>query len=83
AIRPKINQQLHSLRLPDHHAAIRSQASGFTPLQGTRPDYRDLLGKHGIASSMSAKGCCWDNGVVESFFSTLKLVTWPPETGPG
>ena len=21
----------------------------------------------------SAKGCCWDNAVVESFFSTLKL----------
>jgi transposase InsO family protein len=22
---------------------------------------------------MSAKGCCWDNAVVESFFSTLKF----------
>jgi transposase InsO family protein len=22
---------------------------------------------------MSAKDCCWDNAVVESFFSTLKL----------
>jgi transposase InsO family protein len=22
---------------------------------------------------MSAKSCCWDNAVVESFFSTLKL----------
>ena len=22
---------------------------------------------------MSAKGCCWDNAVVESFFSTIKL----------
>jgi transposase InsO family protein len=22
---------------------------------------------------MSANGCCWDNAVVESFFSTLKL----------
>ena len=21
---------------------------------------------------MSSKGCCWDNAVVESFFSTLK-----------
>jgi len=35
--------------------------------------YRDLLGKHEIVCSMSAKGCCWDNAVVESFFSTLKL----------
>jgi transposase InsO family protein len=22
---------------------------------------------------MSARGCCWENAVVESFFSTLKL----------
>ena len=36
-------------------------------------DYRDLLSKHEISCSMSAKGCCWDNAVVESFFSTLKL----------
>lgn len=36
-------------------------------------DYRDLLRKHEITRSMSAKGCCWDNAVVESFFSTLKL----------
>ncbi len=36
-------------------------------------DYRDLLGKHEIICSMSAKGCCWDNAVVESFFSTMKL----------
>lgn len=36
-------------------------------------DYRALLRDHKIACSMSAKGCCWDNAVVESFFSTLKL----------
>lgn len=36
-------------------------------------DYRELLKKHKISCSMSAKGCCWDNAVVESFFSTLKL----------
>ena len=36
-------------------------------------DYRDLLREQKIVSSMSAKGCCWDNAVVESFFSTLKL----------
>ncbi|WP_225867531.1 hypothetical protein [Cyanobium sp. NIES-981] len=34
-------------------------------------DYRVLLKKHEISCSMSAKGCCWDNAVVESFFSTL------------
>jgi transposase InsO family protein len=36
-------------------------------------EYRDLMRKHEIVCSMSAKGCCWDNAVVESFFSTLKL----------
>jgi transposase InsO family protein len=36
-------------------------------------DYRELLQKEKITCSMSAKGCCWDNTVVESFFSTLKL----------
>jgi transposase InsO family protein len=36
-------------------------------------DYRQLLESHKISCSMSAKGCCWDNAVVESFFSTLKL----------
>lgn len=36
-------------------------------------DYRDLLREQKIVCSMSAKGCCWDNAVVESFFSTLKL----------
>ena len=36
-------------------------------------DYRQLLEEHKITCSMSAKGCCWDNAVVESFFSSLKL----------
>ncbi len=35
-------------------------------------DYQDLLARHEIACSMSAKGC-WVNAVVESFFPTLKL----------
>ena len=34
-------------------------------------DYRDLLGKHENVCSMSAKGCCWDNAVVESVISTM------------
>ena len=34
--------------------------------------YRHLLEGRKISCSMSAKGCCWDNAVVESFFSTLK-----------
>lgn len=31
-----------------------------------------MLQRHGVECSMSAKGNCYDNAVVESFFSTLK-----------
>jgi putative transposase len=34
--------------------------------------FRKLLEQHGIAGSMSRKGDCWDNTVVESFFGSLK-----------
>lgn len=55
-------------RLPDaglvHHSDRGCQyASG---------DYRGVLAKHGLTCSMSRKGNCWDNAVVESFFSGLK-----------
>jgi putative transposase len=35
-------------------------------------DYRSELERNGAVSSMSRRGDCWDNAVVESFFSTLK-----------
>jgi transposase InsO family protein len=35
--------------------------------------YRDVLEQHGLVCSMSRKGDCWDNAVVESFFSTLDI----------
>lgn len=40
--------------------------------------FRRLLKAHGIIGSMSRKGDCWDNAVVESFFGSLKreLVQW-------
>jgi transposase InsO family protein len=34
--------------------------------------YQALLVENGMICSMSRKGNCWDNAVVESFFSTLK-----------
>jgi putative transposase len=43
--------------------------------------YQALLRRHGLRVSMSRKGNCWDNSVVESFFRTLKTelhpATWP------
>jgi putative transposase len=47
-----------------HHSDRGSQyASG---------EYQALLSQAGISCSMSRKGDCWDNAVVESFFSSLK-----------
>ena len=37
--------------------------------------FQELLKTHGIRSSMSRKGNCWDNAVAESFFGTLKCET--------
>lgn len=42
-------------------------------VQYTAKAYQDCLAKHGLECSMSRKGNCWDNAVLESFFSTLKL----------
>lgn len=36
-------------------------------------DFQKLLKNHGILSSMSRKGDCWDNAVAESFFGSLKI----------
>ena len=40
--------------------------------QYSSDDFRKLLLKHGVESSMSARGNCYDNAVVESFFGILK-----------
>ena len=40
--------------------------------QYTSKEFRELTNRHGIKLSMSAKGKCYDNAVVESFFHTLK-----------
>lgn len=35
--------------------------------------YRTLLQQHGLRASMSRKGNCWDNAVMERFFLNLKM----------
>jgi transposase InsO family protein len=45
-------------------------------------EYRALLAQRGITVSMSRRGDCWDNAVVESFFATFKTelvdeARWP------
>ena len=41
-------------------------------VQYASDDYQQLLARHGICVSMSGKGDCWDNAVMESFWATLK-----------
>lgn len=36
-------------------------------------EYQETLRQHGLRPSMSRKGNCWDNAVMESFFSRLKV----------
>lgn len=38
----------------------------------TGTSYQRLLAVHGVSVSMSRRGDCWDNAVVESFFATVK-----------
>ena len=47
-----------------HHSDQGSQYAG--------EDYQRLLAEHGLVGSMSRKGDCWDNAVVERFFGNLK-----------
>ena len=45
--------------------------------------YQSALAGHGVEPSMSRKGNCWDNAVMESFFSTLKRELTHHETYAG
>lgn len=64
-------------------AALEKAASQRRPPQGllihsdrgstyAGKEFQSCAKKHGMKSSMSRKGDCWDNAVAESFFSTLK-----------
>ena len=46
--------------------------------------YRALLTRHGLVCSMSRKGDCWDNAVMERFFLNLKMErVWQSVRRPG
>jgi putative transposase len=64
-------------------AALRMALSHTNPFPGVlhhsdrgtqyaSQEYRELMAKHNLEASMSGVGNCYDNAVVESFFSTLK-----------
>ena len=56
-------------RRPARGQLIRHSDRG---VQYASKPFRRLLANYGIAGSMSRKGNCWDNAVVESFFGSLK-----------
>jgi transposase InsO family protein len=56
-------------RKPPHALVVHSDRGS----QYTSKAYWKLAEKFKIKLSMSAKGCCYDNAVAESFFHTLKL----------
>jgi transposase InsO family protein len=55
-------------RLPDEGLLAHSDRGS----QYASEHYQRLLGKHGIACSMSRRADCWDNAPMESFFASLK-----------
>jgi transposase InsO family protein len=55
-------------RMPDDKLMHHSDRG----CQYASKDYRDLLKQQGITMSMSRKGNCWDNAVMERFFGSLK-----------
>ena len=64
---PALRHALAHRRPPSgllHHSDRGMHYTGTT--------YQRLLAAHGGVASMSRRGDCWDNAVVESFFATLK-----------
>lgn len=55
-------------RCPDH-GLLHHSDRGCTY---TCEDYQKVLASHGIVCSMSRRADCYDNAVMESFFSTIK-----------
>lgn len=51
-------------------------------IQYASPRFRARLAQHGIQASMSRRANCWDNAVVESFFSSFKAESVPDQPWP-
>lgn len=65
------------LRALERALAVRQPGAGLIHhsdrgVQYASAAYQATLRAHGITSSMSRVGNCWDNAVAESFFATLK-----------
>lgn len=64
----KAMQMAINLRQPQDNLIFHSDRGS----QYTGKRFRKLLKQNAIKASMSGKGACWDNAVVERFFGSLK-----------
>ncbi len=76
ATHPTLDRTLVQTAL-DRALAVRQPGPGLLHhsdrgSQYSSRDYQKQLAARGIVCSMSRRGDCWDNAVVESFFATLK-----------
>jgi transposase InsO family protein len=74
ALRPHLGQELARSALAmalQHHRPAGGIHHSDRGVQYASHAYRQLLHQAGFTSSMSRRGNCWDNAVVESFFATL------------
>lgn len=62
-----LKQAVHR-RMPEKGLLFHSDRGG----QYAGSAFRYLLKRYGMVQSMSKKGDCWDNAVMESFFHTMK-----------
>jgi len=69
------------------HSVLRQP---FESAQYCSIDYQAELRKHGILTSMSGKGNCYDNAMVETFFQDPEIragladhLLHPPRSRPG
>lgn len=75
AMRPHLGQELArsalEMALQHHHRPDGGIHHSDRGVQYASHAYRRLLRRAGFTASMSRRGNCWDNAVVESFFATL------------
>ena len=74
ALRPSLGQELAQSALEmalQHHRPAGGIHHSDRGIQYASHAYRQRLHHAGFTASMSRRGNCWDNAVVESFFATL------------
>ncbi len=82
AVRRRLGDQ-RGQRPPPHHQGARDGGEAPVSRRRSAPSFRpgldlrqrglpSVLAAHGITCSMSRRGNCYDNAVMEAFFSTVK-----------